>query len=200
MISPAKFAVGIIVLFAIMQILKLCFNPLNLVRPPEIEDAMGVVDRWMAQSVGLFAIVLVIIQFLLTEGPIGEMEAFAITALVVSAIFLMAGFVLELYAGLRMFIFNLQLSSIRYAGLVLFTGLWFLLLDQSTPDGVTKVFGYGLLIVWVVWGIHELHYILITERRNWRTKDMCRRAWIKSVVLSLLNRKSERKQVEGAEE
>lgn len=190
MITPAGFAVGLVGLFAIIQILKLCFNPRNLVRTPEIENAMGVVDRWMAQSVGLFAIVLVIIQFVLTGGQIGEMEEFAITALVISAIFLMAGFVLELYAGWRMFAFNLQLSSIRYAGLVLFTGLWFLLLAQSTPGRITEVFGFGLLIVWIVWGVHELHYILIIERRNWRVQDMRRRTWIKSKLLSLLSRES----------
>lgn len=199
MIAPAELAVGLVGLFVTIQVLKLFVNPNNLVQPPNSDDSMDVVDRWMAQSVGLFAIVLVIIQFVLSETQIGEMETLAVTALIVSAMFLMAGFILELYAGWRMFAFNLQLSSIRYAGLMLFTGLWFLLLDQSIPSGVTEVFKYGLFTIWVVWGIHELHYILIIGRRNWRSHKITRRTWLKLRILSWTRQESERTQGEGTE-
>lgn len=143
---------------------------------------MDVVDRFASRSVGLFAVVLVIIQFILESGSIEGYKLLAINALVLSGGFLMFTFILELWADIKILLFHLQLTSLRYSGLLLFLGLYYLLLANDLPQVMNGIFLIFLLVSWLAWILHELHYLLRTQLKNWRSREISRKDWIVAAI------------------
>lgn len=143
---------------------------------------MSIVDTMAGQAIALFALILVIFQFVIENGELSDNEILSASAMVIAAIFVMLAFALRVVAGLRMVFFNLQVTAVRYAGLVLFLGMYFILLSRPLPSIVVDVFGFFLMLTWVTWLGHEIHYIVITERDEWKGIDKNRREWSRELL------------------
>lgn len=147
---------------------------------------MGFVDQNSGRAIAIFAIVLVIIQFLLGDSEIGYYELLTLNTLVICSGFLMLTFSLELFGAIRSDFFNLQATSLRYSGLVLFLGLFFMLLSTPLPTSISYIFGIFVGFVWFLWLIHELIYIFSIQREEWSAVDKTRRVWFRDATESHL--------------
>ena len=172
MIDPVLLTISGIVIFLAVPIFQFTINPASLSQYPTAEDSMSVVAQTAAQSIAIFAIVLVIIQFILDNGAIDGYRLLAINVLVLSTSFLMVTFIMELIADIKVLFFHLQLTALRYSGLLLFLGLYFLLLSTDTPDIIPAVFGAFVSITWLAWFIHEAHYLFVKQSQEWEGEDM----------------------------
>lgn len=162
-----SFSLGI---FIISQALKLYINPASLINSPSSENAMENVDKSSTRSIAIFSIVLVIIQFTLPNTANLELRfwgVLTVSVLTLSASFLMISFVLEIWGSRKNYLFNLQQSALRYAGLLLFVGLYFLLTSEGISGLNTAVFAFFLLGSWTLWILHEIDYIFNIERKEW---------------------------------
>lgn len=162
-----SFSLGI---FIISQTLKLYINPASLINSPSSENAMENVDKSSTRSIAIFSIVLVIIQFTLpntADLELGFWGVLTVSVLTLSASFLMISFVLEIWGSRKNYLFNLQQSALRYAGLLLFVGLYFLLTAEGISGLNTAVFAFFLLGSWTLWILHEIDYIFNIERKEW---------------------------------
>ncbi|GAB3328282.1 hypothetical protein [Haloplanus salinarum] len=185
MIEPGELATVLIIIPFVAQLIKLYTNPTLLTESPSDEDAMDIVDTMAGQAIALFALILVIIEFVIEGGELTQYEALSATAMVVASIFVMLAFATRVIAGLRMIFFNFQLTSVRYAGLVLFLGMYLILLSRPFTKQVTDIFALFLGITWLVWIVHEIHAILCTERKEWGAIDMNRREWVREILSNL---------------
>jgi len=163
MIDPVSLTFSGIGIFLAVPILQYMINPGSLSQHPTADDSMSVVAQTAAQSIAIFAIVLVIIQFILDSGSIDGYRLLAINVLVLSASFLMVTFTMEMIADIKVLFFHLQLTAVRYSGLLLFLGLYFFLLSTDAPDVISNVFGAFVLITWLAWFIHEINYLFIRQ-------------------------------------
>jgi hypothetical protein len=178
MIEPGELATVLIIVPFAGQFIKIFTNPAQLTDSPTDEGAMDIVDTMAGQAIALFALILVIIEFVIEGGELTHYEALSATAMVVAAIFVMLAFATRVIAGLRMAFFNFQLTSVRYAGLVLFLGMYLILLSRPFPKSVTDIFALFLVVTWSIWVLHEMHAVLCTERKEWKAVDMNRREWV----------------------
>lgn len=160
------------VVFFLVPFLQIIINPASLSQYPTADDSMSVVAQTAARSVAIFALVLVIIQFILNNGTIDGYQLLAISVLVLCSCFLMMAFIMELIGDIRVLFFHLQLTALRYSGLLLFLGLYFLLRSTDIPNIISAFFGVFVSIAWLAWIIHELHYLLIKQPEEWEREDM----------------------------
>lgn len=178
MLSISKIYIVAILGFALIPVLQFIINPNSISEPPTSSKSMDIVDRTSAQSIALFALVLVIIQFILDGGEITQYQALTIGVLSLCAGFLMLTFILELFGGMWVIVFHLHITSLRYSGLLLFSGLYFLLLSYQLDSIIYIVLGGFVLLSWATWVIHELHYLMITQRREWNETNQHRKEWL----------------------
>jgi|GEM_PF-3029286 len=175
----AIYSVSIIVFLAI-PVLQLIINPSSITEDPKADDTMSVVDKTASQAVALFAIVLVIIQFILDNGDkISTEEMKVISLLSMCAGFLMLTFAFEMIGGLRLLVFHLQLTALRYSGLLLFTSLLFLLNMYPLNGLIYDMYLIFVVLVWSIWIIHEAHFLFINQRKIWKNKDATYSRWIR---------------------
>lgn len=170
-VSVACLSSLVLGVFILNLLLKLLANPASLITSPTSEKAMEVVDKSSTRSIAIFSIVLVVIQFSLPNSPdtpLSHWQSLAISILTLSAGFLTVSFILELWGSVINYFFNLQITALRYAGLLLFSGLYFLLEAKNISGTSPSILGIFVLLAWVLWIIHELDYILKAEREEWR--------------------------------
>jgi len=192
MIEPKPLAIILIIFPFVIQLIKLIFNPAQVIQSPTDDDTMDIVDRMAGQAIALFALILVIIQFVIEGGDLSHYEMLSATVMVIAAIFVMLAFATRVIAGLRMAFFNFQLTAVRYAGLVLFLGMYFILRSRPFPEIITEIFGLFLIITWVTWVLHEIHFIIFTEIDEWSDIDMNRREWVIEVLANLWQKSKEK--------
>lgn len=164
---------SILFLFFTSQALKLLVNPASLVNKPRSDDSMDLVDKNSTRSIALFSIVLVVIQFTLRNTTVDNIkywEDLAINSLLIAAVFLVFTFVLEMWP-IKNYIFNLQLTSLRFSGLLLFQGLYFLLRSESINSLFSDFFAIFIIMSWALWSLHELDYIYNIQMREWNNSD-----------------------------
>lgn len=161
---------------------QILINPASTTEAPSSEDSMSVVDRTASESVALFAIVLVVIQFILEDNQMGYYQELTIGVLTVCAGFLMLTFILELFSGIRVVLFHLQITALRYSGLLLFSGLFFLLQSYQLNPQIQLLFGVFVLLSWVTWIVHELNYLFRIQRREWDNRDIDRGEWFRKAI------------------
>lgn len=159
-------------------------NPTRLSNIPTTSDSMDYIDQNSGRAIAIFAIVLVVIQFVLEDPPIGVYEMMSLNVLVICSGFLMLTFALELFGAVRTELFNLQATSIRYSGLLLFLGLFFLLLSTPLPDIAIHIFGGFVALVWLLWFLHELIYIFSIQRDEWAAVGKTRKRWVCEAIRS----------------
>lgn len=179
MISLSNFSLALIGLFLLDHVLILLMNPASLTDSPTSKDSMKVVDQSAGRSIAIFALVLVVIQFALDGTNLTHYEILSLATLTMAAGFLMITFVLELFADLKILLFRVQLTSLRYSGLLLFFGLFLLLKSKPIPDILPNTFGAFVAVSWLIWIIHESHYIFSTQKDDWRAKETTRSEWFK---------------------
>ncbi|WP_204365930.1 hypothetical protein [Halorubrum saccharovorum] len=163
-------------------------NPATIVESPSNENSMEIVDHSAGRSIAIFSVVLVVIQSTLGGDTPTYYETIALTTLTIAAGFLIITFVLELFADLKILLFRIQLTSLRYSGLLLFLGLFLLLKSKSIPSILPNTFGAFVGIAWLIWIIHEAHYILKTQRKDWNIRNISRTDWLRSYIGNLINR------------
>lgn len=185
MLDPLHLSEFIIVLFVLIPFIQLIINPASISQSPTANDSMNVVAQTAAQSVAIFAIVLVIIQFILDNGPIQGYELLSINVLVLSACFLMLTFIMELFGDIKVLFFHLQLTALRYSGLLLFLGLFFLLLSNDLPDIIPALFGIFVAIAWSAWLVHEIHYLFFKQEEEWGSEDKTKGEWLSEQIESI---------------
>ncbi|WP_152420726.1 hypothetical protein [Haloferax sulfurifontis] len=161
---------------------QILINPASTTEAPSAEDSMSVVDRTASESVALFAIVLVVIKFILEDNQIGYYQELTIGVLTVCAGFLMLTFILELFSDIRVVIFHLQITALRYSGLLLFSGLFFLLQSYQLNPQIQLLFGVFVLLSWVTWLVHELYYLFRIQSRDWNNRDINRGDWFRKAI------------------
>lgn len=182
MISLSDFSVALIAIFLLDHILILLMNPASLTESPTSKDSMKVVDQSAGRSIAIFALVLVVIQFTLDGSHLTHFETLSLATMTMAAGFLMITFVLELFADLKIFLFRVQLTSLRYSGLLLFLGLFLLLKSKEVPDIMPNTFGVFVAISWIIWIIHEGHYIFKTQKDEWAGKNTTRLKWVEDYL------------------
>lgn len=185
MIEPKTLAIILITAPFVIQFIKLVVNPSQLTQSPTDNDAMDIVDRMAGQAIALFALILVIIQFVIENSELSDYEILSATTMVIAAIFVMLAFATRVIAGLRMAFFNFQLTAVRYAGLVLFLGMYFILRSRAFPGGITEIFAFFLIVTWLIWIFHEIHFIIFTETDEWDDVDMNRTEWVGKALANL---------------
>jgi len=166
---------------------QILINPASTTEAPSSEDSMSVVDRTASESVALFAIVLVVIQFILENNQMGYYQELTIGFLTVCAGFLMLTFILELFSDIRVVLFHLQITALRYSGLLLFSGLFFLLQSYKLNSQIQLLFGVFVLLSWSTWIIHELNYLLRIQRREWNNRNIDRGEWFLKAIRKRLS-------------
>lgn len=173
----------LVVLFVVDALSKLVVNPLSLFEEPTSSDALSVVDRNTSRSISFFSIGLLVIQLALPdslESSITGMQLLSIYLLTFSTGLLILSFNLELWAPVSSYCFNLQLTSVRFSGLLLFSGLVAFVDSLGTLPVVTNTLGGFVALGGLLWLIHEIDYILISERREWNQHSaLSRTEWLK---------------------
>lgn len=182
MISITNFSIGLVILFILDHLLIPIMNPATLADSPTSKDSMNVVDQSAGRSIAIFALVLVVIQFTMDGSTLNHYETLALATLTMAAGFLMITFVLELFADLKILLFRIQLTALRYSGLLLFLGLFLILKSKSLPDIIANTFGVFVAISWAVWILHESHYIFKTQKADWEAKGISRERWLKDFL------------------
>jgi len=180
--SITIFYLGFLILFLVVPILQICMNPASIVEVPSTDSSMEVIDRMTAHSVALFSIVLVIIQFILRDGAENDYRLLTVAMLVLCAGFLMTTFILELFGGVRIVLFHLQITALRYAGLLLFTGLYYLLGSYQLESALLLIFDLFLSLAWITWLVHEANYLLRIQRQEWRNREISRKTWFSNQI------------------
>lgn len=183
-LTLSDFSLGLIALFVLDHLLVLLMNPATLIESPTSKDSMEIVDQSAGRSIAIFALVLVVIQFALDGNSPTYFEALSLTTLTMAAGFLMVTFVLELFADLKIFLFRVQLTSLRYSGLLLFLGLFLLLKSKSIPDTLPNTFGMFVAVSWITWVAHEIHYIFRTQKSDWKARETNRIRWALDLLRS----------------
>lgn len=179
---PFFFSVVLIFLFFLDHLLVVLINPAILTSSPTSEDSIKIIDQSAGRSLAIFALVLVVIQFTLDGGtPLTYYETLTLAVLIMAAGFLMITFVLELVADWKIFLFRVQLNSLRYSGLLLFLGLFLLLKSKDVPNILPNIFGVFVVLSWIIWIIHEIHYIFKTQKKEWDAKNIPRCEWVKTI-------------------
>lgn len=181
----------IILIFIIDHFLILLVNPASISEAPTSRDSMEMVHQFAGRSIGIFAIVLVVIEFTMERPPLNHFQKLTLAALTISAGFLMVTFILELFGSMKILFFRLQLTSLRYSGLLLFTGLYLLLESKEIPIILTSTLFYFTCLSWIAWIIHELHYIFQTQRKEWNRKNIGRCPWVKMNTRRWVSKKFE---------
>lgn len=178
MLSAFQLGLILIILFLLDHIFIALVNPATLTESPSTDDSMDLINQFVGRAIAIFAIVLLIIQFILDNSSITYYEEFTLFILTMSGGFLMLTFILELFSDFRIILFRLQLNSLRYSGLLLFLGLFFLLKSNDISEFIEIIFLFFLAISWLIWLIHEIHYIYKTQRKEWNNKNKSRRKWL----------------------
>jgi len=183
MVSIGEIYLILLVIFVSVPALQILINPASISEPPPSEDSMDVVDRKSSESMALFAIVLVIIQFVLEGDQTGYYQEITIGVLTFCSGVLMLPFILELFGDVRIVLFHLQITALRYSGLLLFSGLFFLLQSYQLNPVIQIVFAFFVLISWGAWIYHELRYLFILQRREWDSNESDRYEWFRKFLL-----------------
>jgi len=176
-VSFTTFTCAIALVFSAISISKIIVNPASIDEEPTTANAEDKVDEFSTRSIAVFSLVLVVIQFTLQSDSLNYWDMMAVNALTISASILMLGFILELWSISITFAFNLQVTSLRYAGLLLFSGFYFLLRSKDIPGIIVTIFVIFLVVVWVIWILHEIKYIFKIQRTEWNSRDMTRIEW-----------------------
>jgi len=112
----------------------------------------------------------------------GYYQELTIGILSLCAGFLMLTFILELFSDVRVVLFHLQITALRYSGLLLFSGLLFLLQSYQLNPTIQYLFAGFVLISWIAWIFHELKYLFRIQRREWNNRDMERGEWFHKAI------------------
>jgi len=182
MISIGEVYLVLLGIFIFVPVVQILINPASISEAPSSKDSMSVVDRTASESIALFAIVLVIIQFVLEDTEMGYYQELTIGILSLCAGFLMLTFILELFSDVRVVLFHLQITALRYSGLLLFSGLLFLLQSYQLNPTIQYLFAGFVLISWIAWIFHELKYLFRIQRREWNNRDMERGEWFHKAI------------------
>lgn len=177
MISLSHFSIALVGLFVLDHLLIFLMNPASITDSPTSKVSMRVVDQSAGRSIAIFALVLVVIQFTLDGTNLTHYETLTLATLMMAAGFLMITFVLELFADLKILLFRVQLTSLRYSGLLLFLSLFLLVKSKPVPDILPNTFGAFVTISWLIWIVHEGHYIFKTQKEEWEEIGVSRRKW-----------------------
>lgn len=186
MISIRTIYLILLGVFVCVPLFQILINPASSTESPSSEDSMSVVDRTASESIALFAIVLVVIQFILEDTEIGDYQELTIGVLTLCAGFLMLTFILELFGVVKVILFHLQITALRYSGLLLFSGLYVLLLSYQLDPLIQRLFGVFVLISWITWIIHEINYLRI-QQREWDSRDIDRSMWVRKAIKNKLS-------------
>lgn len=179
MVSIRSLYILLSVVFLFVPVAQVVVNPASITDPPTSENSISVVDRSASQSVALFAIVLVVIQFILEDGRAGYYQELTIGVLAVCAGFLMVVFIMELFGDIRIVLFHLQITALRYSGLLLFSGLFFLLKSYELNPQIQLLLGLFVGLSWLTWIIHEAHYLFKSQRDDWNDLEADRINYIR---------------------
>lgn len=157
-------AIGV---FIGQAIFHLMINPYSWFQEPQ-PRAQEIVERRGYQAIGIFAVVLLVITFILSP-PMNEsrLSDLALTTTLVSAGFLMLAFIIDLYAGVNVFLFKLQEDSLSFAGLLLFSGLFFVIISVEVDQILAYVILLFVIIAWLVWLYYKIEYIFKIQRMEW---------------------------------
>lgn len=191
---PRWVVLGVIAIFILDLLAKFLVNPSIVVEVPSAEDTTELVEKNANRSIAIFSIVLVVIRFSLpnsTQAPVSASTEVAVGAFLLSASFLAISFAFELFAAHRIFLVNLQLTALRYAGLLLFSGTYFLLNSEPVTGPLAILVGASAAIGWVLWILHEIHYIFWIQRRKWDSRDTeedSREAYVSAVLRDWFSR------------
>lgn len=177
-------ALSVLVLFIIDILAIAVMNPAVLVDSPSAENSMETIDQNAGRALAIFALVLVVIQLSLDGDTLTYYENLSLITLVLSAGFLIVAFVLELIADFKIILFRIQITSLRYSGILLFSGLTLILYSKNIPGIVPTLFGIFVSTTWIIWIIHELHYIFITQRKDWNMRKIRRRDYFCNIISS----------------
>lgn len=169
-------------IFISVPFIQVLINPASISEAPSSDNSMSVIDRTASESIALFAIVLVVIQFILEGNEMGFYQELTIGVLTLCAGFLMLTFILELFSDVRVVLFHLQITALRYSGLLLFSGLLFLLQSYQLDPLIQRLFGGFVLISWIAWVFHELKYLFSIQLREWNSRDIGRGEWFYGLV------------------
>lgn len=104
-------------------------NPTIIRNQPTADRIEEVVETRSSRAMGLFAIVLVVITFILNQSKdmsSPEELTLALTTTLLAAGFLILVFVSETHGIINKFWHRLQEDALYYSGLLLFTGLYFI--------------------------------------------------------------------------
>ncbi|MFC6616177.1 hypothetical protein ACFQAS_14820 [Halopenitus salinus] len=125
-----------------------------------------------SRAIGIFAVVLVVVNFIIDPtSEIINVESLALVTTLISAGFLMLAFVLEVIGGLNVFLFKIQEDSLTYAGLLLFTGLYFVLRGVDAPPLLTILVLVFIILSWTVWIVYKIDYLLNIQQMEWDAVD-----------------------------
>lgn len=166
-------------IFVTIPISQFVINPASIFEDPKLDDAMAVVDRFAAQSLALFAIVLVVIQFIISNPKMMNPANDVVGILVLSSGFLMITFVLEMFAGVRSLIFHTQITALRYSGLLLFTALYKMMESYTQSRLEIEILAIFVVMSWMIWGFHEAHYLSNRQYCKWKAREANRLDWLK---------------------
>ncbi|MFC6952233.1 hypothetical protein [Halorubellus litoreus] len=176
-VSSQAFSISIILGITADIVLIFLINPATLTEPPTSNEIASAVDQFAGRALSILAVVLVVLQFTLDGSDITHFEELTLIALTVSAGLLMVTFILELVGAIRILFFRLQLSALRYAGLLLFLSIVLVLKAKSVPEIMPFSLSVFVGLSWIIWILHELHYIFKTQREEWDSIDMKRCDW-----------------------
>ncbi|UBF21537.1 hypothetical protein HJTV-2_gp57 [Haloarcula virus HJTV-2] len=182
MISIGGVYLVLLGIFIFVPTVQILINPVSISEAPSSKDSMSVVDRTASESIALFAIVLVIIQFVLEDTELSYYQELTVGILTLCAGFLMLTFILELFSDVRVVLFHLQITALRYSGLLLFSGLFFLLQSYQLNPTIQYLFAGFVLISWGAWIFHELKYLFRIQLREWNSRGLERGNWFRKVI------------------
>lgn len=179
----------VIGLFLIQALLHLLLNPHALRQEPTNERVGEVVENRGTRAMGIFAVVLVVVSFVLTS-PIGDdsLQFLALVTTLLSAGFLMLAFMVEVYGGLNDFLFKLQEDSLTYAGLLLFSGLYLIVASIQSLESLSFVILAFVIISWVFWFYYKVDYLFIIQRREWSAIHADRLEYVRNALANFLNK------------
>lgn len=175
MLNSFFITVAAISLFTLQAVANIVVNPYALIQEPTSPNADEMVAQRGSRAIGIFAVVLVVVNFILDPtSDIINPQSIALVTTLISAGFLMVAFSLEVIGGLNVFLFKVQEDSLTYAGLLLFTGLYFVLDEVDAPSILTILVLAFLILSWSIWIIYKFDYIVNIQSMEWEAIDYSR--------------------------
>lgn len=158
------YSVVVVVAFLLPLLLQILVNPSALREEPSNKRKSEIIENRKSWSVGIFAIDIVIANFILTSNqPLEQSEILALASIVLSAVFLMLAYEMEGFAGLTRVFFRAQEYSLEFGGFLLFLSLFFLMKALSPLPEFPWIIGGGIAIILGTWVIRTGYYVFVAQ-------------------------------------